>query len=550
MPELTGADQVAPGAIEAWERHLGRDVDPDALRAELVESSLPQAFHNIAARYPERPALTIDDETITHGELDRLAARTGGWLQAQGIDLEERIVLCGINSINFVIAYLGILRAGCIVVPAGADLTGSELRHLAEDSGAVCALAQGDALDQLMSVSEDTPLRMVVALEEEEASEIPSLRQALSKDELLEPADADKYNVVMLAYTSGTTGRPKGVPLSHANLLSSTRGAMWAWRWDANDVLVHALPFSHQHGLSGVHMTLLSGSRAVVHSRFDPARLCTAIEAERATILFAVPAIYEKLAAWEGIEEADFSSLRLPIAGSSALSPALAPKISSLLGQDVLERYGSTESGLSVSNPYDGLRKFGSVGFPLPGTELAIVDDGGNRLSPGDDGEIVLRGPQVFSSYWDLPDATEESFYSGRWFRTGDVGRVNPDDGYLTITGRLKEMIISGGLNVYPQEVELVLEVHATVDKAAVVGVPSGRWGEEVVAFVVPAQGREVDDEELTAHVRQHLSAYKCPKRFFEIEELPRNEMGKMLKDELVHIAVEEDGAEEDGARP
>ena len=543
MPELTGADQVAPEAIEAWERHLGRDVDPGALRAELVEGSLPQAFHNIAARYPERPALTIDDETITHGELDRLAARTGGWLQAQGIDPEDRIVLCGINSINFVIAYLGILRAGCIVVPAGAALTGSELRHLVEDSGAVCALAQGDALDRLMSISDDTPLRMVVALEEEEASEIPSLRQALSKDEPLEPADADKDNVVMLAYTSGTTGRPKGVPLSHANLLSSTRGAMWAWRWDANDVLVHALPFSHQHGLSGVHMTLLSGSRAVVHSKFDPARLCTAIESERATILFAVPAIYEKLAAWEGIEEADFSSLRLPIAGSSAVSPALAHKISSLLGQDVLERYGSTESGLSVSNPYDGLRKFGSVGFPLPGTELAIVDDGENSPPAGDDGEIVLRGPQVFSGYWGLPDATEESFYSGRWFRTGDVGRVNPDDGYLTITGRLKEMIISGGLNVYPREVELVLEVHATVDKASVVGVPSNRWGEEVVAFVVPAQGREVDDEELTAHVRQHLSAYKCPKRFFEIEQLPRNEMGKVLKDELVHIAVEEDGA-------
>ena len=543
MPELTGADQVAPGAIEAWERHLGRDVDPGALRAELVEGSLPQAFHNIAARYPERPALTIDDETTTHGELDRLAARTGGWLQAQGIDPEERIVLCGINSINFVVAYLGILRAGCIVVPAGAALTGSELRHLVENSGAVCALAQGNALDRLMSIPDDTPLRMVVALEEEEASEVLSLRQALSKDEPLEPADADKDNAVMLAYTSGTTGRPKGVPLSHANLLSSTRGAMWAWRWDANDVLVHALPFSHQHGLGGVHMTLLSGSRAVVHSRFDPARLCSAIESERATILFAVPAIYEKLASWEGIEEADLSSLRLPIAGSSALSPALAHKISSLLGQDVLERYGSTESGLSVSNPYDGPRKFGSVGFPLPGTELAIVDDKGYSLPPVNDGEIVLRGPQVFSGYWDLPDAAEESFYSGRWFRTGDVGQVNPDDGYLTITGRLKEMIISGGSNVYPREVELVLEVHATVDKAAVVGVPSDRWGEEVVAFVVPAQGRKVDDEELTAHVRQHLSAYKCPKRFFEIEELPRNEMGKVLKDELVHIAVEEDEA-------
>jgi malonyl-CoA/methylmalonyl-CoA synthetase len=356
----------------------------------------------------------------------------------------------------------------------------------------------------------------------------------------LEPVDADGDDVVMLAYTSGTTGRPKGVPLSHVNLLSSTRGVMWAWRWNEDDVLVHALPFSHQHGLSSVHISLLSGSRAVVYSRFDPDRLCAAIESEKATVLFAVPAIYEQLVTWEGIEEADFSSLRLAVSGSSALSPRLARKISALLGQDVLERYGSTESGLNVSNPYKGPRRFGSVGFPLPGTELAIVDDDSHSLPPGNDGEIVLRGPQVFSGYWDLPDATKENFYPGGWFRTGDVGQVDPDDGYLTITGRLKEMIISGGLNVYPREVELVLEDHATVDKAAVVGVPSERWGEEVVAFVVSAQGRKVDDEELTAHASQHLSAYKCPKRFFAIDELPRNQMGKVLRDELVQVANEE----------
>ncbi len=544
MTELAGADRVAPGAVEAWQRHLGGEIDVDSLRAELVEGSLPRAFHDTAARDPERTALTVDDETITHGELDHLAARAGGWLQAQGIGPEERVVLCGSNSLNFVIAYLGILRAGAIVVPAGAALTEPELRHLVEDSGAAYALAQGDALDRLMSIaSDDTPLHMVVALEEEEVSDASSLQQAISQGEPLEPGDAGRDDVVMLAYTSGTTGQPKGVLLSHANLLSSVRAAMWAWRWDANDILVHALPFSHQHGLSGVHMMLLSGSRTVVHSKFDPSRLCAAIESERVTVLFAVPAIYEQLAAWEGIAEADFSSLRLAVSGSSALSPASAREISLLLGQDILERYGTTESGLNVSNPYDGSRKFGSVGFPLPGTELSIVDDEGRCLSPGNDGEIVLRGPQVFSGYRGLPDATGDSFYPEGWFRTGDVGRVDPDDGYLAITGRLKEMIISGGLNVYPREVELVLENHATIDKAAVVGVPSDQWGEEVVAFAVPVQGREVDDEELTAHVREHLSAYKCPKRFFTIDQLPRNEMGKVLKDELIHMAAEEQGA-------
>ena len=540
MIELPGADKVTPGAIEAWKRHLGVEIEGDSLRAELVESTLPQALHDIAMRDPERPALTIDDEMILHGELDRLAARAGGWLRAQGIDPENRVLLCGRNSLAFVVAYLGILRAGAIVVPADVGLTESELRYIVEDSDAACALAQGEALDRLMSIAGgDTPFRVIGALEEQ-SSEAPSLPQAISQGEPLEPVDADGDDVVMLAYTSGTTGRPKGVPLSHVNLLSSTRGVMWAWRWNEDDVLVHALPFSHQHGLSSVHISLLSGSRAVVYSRFDPDRLCAAIESEKATVLFAVPAIYEQLVTWEGIEEADFSSLRLAVSGSSALSPRLARKISALLGQDVLERYGSTESGLNVSNPYKGPRRFGSVGFPLPGTELAIVDDDSHSLLPGKDGEIVLRGPQVFSGYWDLPDATKENFYPGGWFRTGDVGQVDPDDGYLTITGRLKEMIISGGLNVYPREVELVLEDHATVDKAAVVGVPSERWGEEVVAFVVSAQGRKVDDEELTAHASQHLSAYKCPKRFFAIDELPRNQMGKVLRDELVQVANEE----------
>jgi malonyl-CoA/methylmalonyl-CoA synthetase len=542
MSELVGTNRVMPGAIEAWQRHLGRDAEVESLRAELVEGSLPQAFHQIAQRYPERTALTINDDTLTHGELDRRAARVGGWLRAQGLDPGERVVLSGSNSLGFVVTYLGVLRAGGVVVLAGTGLTESELRHLVEDAAAAYALAQGEALDRLSSVaSGGTSLRSVVALEEG-TSTAPSLQRAVNEGEPIEPGDVDE-DVAMLAYTSGTTGRPKGVPLTHANLLSSIRAAMWAWRWEADDVLVHALPFSHQHGLGGVHATLLAGSRAVVHSKFDPATLCAAIESEKATVLFAVPAMYEKLAAWEDIEEANLSTLRLPIAGSSALSPALARKVSSLLGKDVLERYGSTESGLSVSNPYDGPRRFGTVGLPLPGTELAIVDDEGRSIEPGNDGEVVLRGPQVFSGYWNLPDATEESFHLGGWFRTGDAGRIDPEDGYLTITGRLKEMIISGGLNVYPREVELVLEDHAAVEGAAVVGVPSERWGEEVVAFVVPTEGDGVDEEDLSAHAREHISAYKCPKRFFAVRNLPRNEVGKVLKEELIQ-AVSEGGGE------
>ncbi len=533
LPEREGPGR---GAIEAWRRHLGEDVDPDGLITRLSEGSLPRAFHETAGRDPGRPALTIEGETLTHGELDGLAAGAGGWLRSRDVAPGERVVLCGGTSLDLVVGYLGILRAGAVVVLAGPDLTEHELRNLLEDSGAVGALAQGPALEKLSSISGDG-LGFVVALGDGEAEAGASLRRLASGAEPLQPRDDAGGETALLAYTSGTTGRPKGVPLSHANLLSSIRAAMWAWRWDQEDVLVHALPLSHQHGLGGVHATLLSGCRAVVQSGFEPEAFCAAVASEGATVIFAVPAIYERLVGWEGAREADFSSLRLAVAGSAALSPALAREASDLLGQDVLERYGSTESGLSVSNPYDGPRRFGSVGLPLPGTELGIVDDEGRRLGPGEDGEIVLRGPQVFDGYMDLPDETSESFLPGGWFRTGDIGNVDAEDGYLTVTGRSKDLIISGGLNVYPREVELVLEDHPSVGNAAVVGVPSEKWGEEVVAFVVPEGDGGVDTEELTGHLREHLSAYKCPKRFVQVEELPRNEMGKVQREELVHAA-------------
>jgi malonyl-CoA/methylmalonyl-CoA synthetase len=529
---------LAPGALEAWELHLGREVDAEALRRELAEGNLPQAFHKTASRVSERTAITIDDVSVTHGELDRQAARLGGWLAERGIGSGQRVVLCGNNSVNFIVGYLGILRAGAVVVPAGPALTAPELRHFVEDSGASSALAEGEALERLRSIAEDGGgLEQIVALQGVEADDMPNLERAISEGEPLKPGEAAGDEVAMLAYTSGTTGEPKGTPLTHANLLASLRGVMWAWRWSEDDLLVHALPFSHQHGLSGVQITLLSGARGVIHSKFEPERFCSTVESEKVTVIFAVPSIYEKLVGWQGIEETDLSSLRLATSGSAALSPELARKVSTVLGQKVLERYGSTESGLSVSNPYEGEREFGSVGFPLPGTELSIVDNDGNPLAPGEPGEIVLRGPQVFSGYWKRPEATEETFFPEGWFRTGDIGVVDSEDGCISITGRLKEMIITGGMNVYPREVEFILEGHTAVDSAAVVGVPSERWGEEVVAFVVPEQGYPVESEELEACAREQLSSYKIPKRFLEVDEFPRNEMGKVLRDELIELA-------------
>jgi malonyl-CoA/methylmalonyl-CoA synthetase len=346
----------------------------------------------------------------------------------------------------------------------------------------------------------------------------------------------------LLAYTSGTTGAAKAVPLAHANLLASVRGVMLAWRWSEADVLVHSLPLSHQHGLGGVHATLLAGSRAVILGSFDPEALCGAIADARATVLFAVPAVYERLAGWEGIAGARLDSLRLLVSGSAPLSPALAERVEAVTGQLPLERYGTTESGLDVSNPLEGPRRVGSVGLPLPGVEVLIADEHGAPLADGQDGEINLRGPQVFGGYRGNAAATAEAFHEGGWFRTGDVGRIDPDDGYLEITGRIKDLIITGGLNVYPREVELALESAPGVARAAVVGLASERWGEEVAAAVVADGADPPNTDELIAFARERLAPYKCPKRVVVVDELPVNALGKLLRPAVAEL-VERGGA-------
>jgi malonyl-CoA/methylmalonyl-CoA synthetase len=504
----------------AWRRHLGEDADPDALRAELAAGTMGEAFAATARERGDAPALEIDGAAASHAELDDRAARVGGFLRARGVAPGDRVLLCAPASLDLVVAYLAILRIGATAMPCDAALTASELAHIVGDGEPVAAFVAPDAGERLDEAQrEAAPVGTVLTI----GADADGLAAALDADPVGPEPDPGP---AMLAYTSGTTGAPKGVPLTHANVLASTRGVVKAWRWSADDVLVHALPLSHQHGLSGVHLSLLTGSRAVIFGRFDPAVLCDAIREHRATVLFAVPAMYERLDAWDRIADADLSSLRVAICGSAPLSAALADRVQGWLGQVPLERYGSTEAGLDVSNAYDGPRRPGRVGWALPGIEMRLE---------GEAGEILVRGPQVFEGYWRRPDATGEALTADGWFRTGDLGRIDPEDGSLEISGRSKELIISGGLNVYPREVEAVLEDHPAVDRVAVAGVPSERWGEEVVAFVVPAG--DLDADALIAHCRQRLSAYKCPKRVVALDDLPVNRMGKVRRDVLADMA-------------
>jgi malonyl-CoA/methylmalonyl-CoA synthetase len=310
-------------------------------------------------------------------------------------------------------------------------------------------------------------------------------------------------------------------------------------------VLVHALPLFHQHGLGGVHATLIAGSTAHLRSRSDPAGLIAAARAGGGTVLFGVPATYQALldsaasasaasataasAAAPGTPAAGaplLPSLRLAVCGSAPLSPALATRLRGLLGRLPLIRYGTTETGLDVSNPVDAPRP-DTVGLPLPGVECRIWSAGREAL-PGTDGEIQVRGPQVFTGYWHDATATAEAFTADGWFRTGDLGVIDPACGHLVIRGRTKELIISGGLNVYPREVELALEQHPSVAEAAVAGLSHPQWGEQVTAWIVPRPEATVSEAELVAHAKTLLAAYKCPKQVFALATLPRNQMGKL----------------------
>jgi malonyl-CoA/methylmalonyl-CoA synthetase len=318
----------------------------------------------------------------------------------------------------------------------------------------------------------------------------------------------------LLIYTSGTTGTPKGAQLTHGNLLATAQALRLAWRWTPDDRLVLALPLFHLHGLGvGLNGTLTTGASVVIRRSFAPDDVLDALSSHLGTVFFGVPTMYARLAASDRVEE--LARLRLCVSGSAPLPADLFAAIASRAGQSILERYGTTESGINLSNPHDGDRRPGTVGFPLPGVSA--------RLEAGTD-EIMVKGPSVFAGYWNRPS---ESLEHG-WFRSGDVGAVD-SDGYFRIVGRLKELIISGGYNVYPREVEDVLRGHPSVTDAAVVGVPHPDWGEQVVAYV-EGSGSDV---ELLAFAADRLAPYKRPKQIRFVEQLPRNALGKVVKDQL-----------------
>jgi malonyl-CoA/methylmalonyl-CoA synthetase len=540
----SGAGAASPVTTEAgspaWAVHLPTGMRPSDV--DLAEGhTLPGAFTRAWAADGKRMVLsTLEGRPVSAAELEERTATAALRYAAAGLVPGDRVLLCATPSIDMVVAYVGALRAGLTVVPANPGYSPAELATLA----AAARPALGVLDDPGRLPSPEFPVTTTTL------DGLPRRGSGLVLDA------AQPQDTAMILYTSGTTGRPKGAPLSHANLLAGAHAVRLAWRWTPDDTLSLCLPLFHMHGLGvGLHGTLVTGATALLHP-FSPEAVAAAID-QGASMFFGVPTMYHRLV--QSPHLAALSRLRLAVSGSAPLPADLHAAVRAGSGQVVLERYGMTETVLLVSNPYDGQRRPGTVGFPMPGVEL--------RLAPRDGGvtEIEVRGPNVISGYLEDPAVAAQrgtgeerasgsaSFTEDGWFRTGDLGTFD-EDGYLIISGRAKELIITGGYNVYPREVEELLRTHPAVADAAVVGLPSAEWGETVTAFVVPAggsattvdEGRTVgsagrtvsDPEQLTADLAawctEQLVSYKRPRAWYVVDAIPRNALGKIQRHLLV----------------
>jgi len=495
--------------------------------------SIVEAFARNAGRAPERLCLRFEDEWWSYGRLCERAGAFAAALKTWGLKPGERVALFLGNCPDFLVAYLGTHLAGGAIVPVNTQYRRVELGHIFDDAGVRLCFTDRELRLELERVRGDLPdLESVVEVG-------PEFEDFLSGAGNHEPALPDGKDLAVIAYTSGTTGRSKGAMLLHRNLVANAEAVRAAWRWTSDDVLLLALPLFHTHGLMvGAHGTFISGASVELHREFDAAAVYDALLEGRVTMFFGVPTMYSRL-----IREAEGrperpKPLRLYVSGSAPLSPQVFERFESLFGERILERYGMTETIMNLTNPCDGERRPGTVGRPFPGQEARVVDIKTREpVHPGEVGEIEVRGPHVFAGYWNRPDATEESFDEDGWFRTGDLGSAG-EDGYFTISGRTKDLVISGGYNVYPREVEEILEGCPGVAEVAVVGIPDLEFGERVVAAVV-RDDPSMSAEKIVGFCREGLASYKKPREVVFVDALPRNALGKVLKHEVRNKLIE-----------
>ena len=500
-----------------------------------LPQSLPHAFLEVAKASPDKPFIHFEGRVYIYEEVHAQVSAAAGSLRAWGLKRGDRVALYLGNSPSFLVAYLGVLFAGGVVVPVNTRYRAGEVRHMLGDSGARLVLTDAAGRGEVEKARGDTSVKFMVLGENlEEAAAV--WRGLASSETLAEPL-ASRDDLAIIGYTSGTTGRSKGATLSHHNFLANSAAVTRAWGWTADDHLLLVLPLFHMHGLGvGLHGTLLRGSTLTLKRTFEAAEVLDEFRGN-VTMFFGVPTMYTRL-----LEEARKSAeartkppkLRLLVSGSAPLSPHTLLEVERTFGLRILERYGMTETVMNLGNPLSGERRAGSVGVPFEGVEVRVADQKSNvPLEQGETGEIQLRGPNITKGYWRNPEATAAAFTPDGWFRTGDLGHVD-EDGYYTLSGRAEELIISGGFNVYPRELEELILTFPGVTEVAVVGLPDEKWGEKVVAVLVGS----VDPAAVQAFCKERLADFKKPREVVLAKRLPRNALGKVQKHKVLEALL------------
>lgn len=484
--------------------------------------------HNLYATFRSRFAarmgapcfIMADGQAFTFGDLDDLSARFAALLRKRGVRADDRVLVQVEKSIGAVALYLACLRVGAFYTPLNTAYTSTEVDYFISDAEPALVV-----LSKLREVAAPN----VAELGDDQYSPLWAEAHETQPDHAL--AQRSSEDIAAILYTSGTTGRSKGAMLSIGNLASNARTLVDLWGFGLSDVLLHALPIFHVHGLFvALHCALLNATPTIFLPKLDPAQLRALLP--RATVLMGVPTFYTRLLALPDFSAADCVNIRLFISGSAPLLAETHRAFEARTGHKILERYGMTEAGMITSNPLEGDRIPGTVGYALPGVSLRIADKNGNAMPAGERGVIEVKGPNVFKGYWRMPEKTAQEFRSDGYFITGDVAVQEPD-GRVSIVGRSKDIIIAGGYNIYPKEIEDVLDAVEGVMESAVIGVPHPDLGEAVVALVVAKHGAAPTLEALQAAAQSNLARFKHPRRILIVDDLPRNAMGKVQKNVL-----------------
>ncbi len=493
-----------------------------------VRTSLAQLLTDTVARHGERPALKLDDNVVTYEQLDEAASRVAGLLRSRGLEPGDRVGIMLPNVPYFGAIYYGVLRAGGAVVPMNVLLKSREVGFYLSDSGTTHLFAWHGFADAAEQGALDAGTELIMV----KPGEFEQLLAGASRE--AENVARDSTDTAVILYTSGTTGTPKGAELTHFNMLENClQGGTELVHVTEQDVIFGALPLFHSFGQTCCLNTgVRAGACLTMIPRFEPGKALEIIQRDKVTLFDGVPTMYHAMLNHPERDRYDVSCLKRCVSGGSAMPVEVMRGFENAFGCIVLEGYGLSETSPVASfNHPERERKPGSIGTPIRGVEMKVVDDDGDDLPPGEVGEILIRGHNVMKGYWNRPDATAEVLKDG-WLTTGDMARID-EDGYFFIVDRKKDMIIRGGYNVYPREIEEVLYEHPSVLEAAVVGVPDAAMGEEVGAAIVLRAAMHADAEDIREFVKSRLAAYKYPRHVWFTAELPKGSTGKILKREI-----------------